>query len=276
MKILFLIRSLDPGGAERQLVNLANGLAARGHEVGLAVFYAGGVLEDQLRGVRLLDLGKRGRWDVVGFLARVFGLLRAQRPDVVHGYLGTANVLCGLVKPFFPGLRAVFGLRASNMDLSRYDRLVRLSFALERRLSRLADRIVVNSASGLEHAAGLGFPRARMAVVKNGIDSALFRPDPEGRARVRREWGVGEAELLIGSAARLDPMKDHPTFLKAAARVRASGLAARFVCIGSGPPDAAQGLRALADSLGLGRGLIWAGLRRDMPAALSALDLACS
>ena len=71
MKILFLTRSLDYGGAERQLVILARGLRDRGHEVAVAVFYPGGALESELRdtGVTAISLAKSGRWDVLGFLA---------------------------------------------------------------------------------------------------------------------------------------------------------------------------------------------------------------
>ena len=43
MKILFLTRSLDSGGAERQLLNLAIGLRDRGHDVAIATFYDGGL-----------------------------------------------------------------------------------------------------------------------------------------------------------------------------------------------------------------------------------------
>ena len=39
MRILFLVRSLEVGGAERQLVLVARGLARRGHQVSVAVFW---------------------------------------------------------------------------------------------------------------------------------------------------------------------------------------------------------------------------------------------
>ena len=69
LRILFLARSLETGGAERQLVTLAAGLARRGHEVAIGCFYEGGALEALARGagVRLVDLGKGSRWDLFGF-----------------------------------------------------------------------------------------------------------------------------------------------------------------------------------------------------------------
>ena len=70
MNILFLIRSLDVGGAERQLTSLARGMQGSGHAVTVAVFYAGGGLEVDLLniGVVIHDLAKKGRWDILLFL----------------------------------------------------------------------------------------------------------------------------------------------------------------------------------------------------------------
>ena len=67
MKIVFLIRALTYGGAERQLTVLSKGLCERGHDVVIAMFYAGGPLEKELANtqVRVRSLKKRGRWDVL-------------------------------------------------------------------------------------------------------------------------------------------------------------------------------------------------------------------
>ena len=77
MKVVFLIRALNFGGAERQLVALARGLQRRGHEVAVAVFYSGGALESELKeaGIPIRSLEKRGRWDVFGFAARLLMMM---------------------------------------------------------------------------------------------------------------------------------------------------------------------------------------------------------
>ncbi len=101
MKILILCRSLDVGGAERQIVELAKGLRQRGHEVSVAVFYGGGPLEADLgtAGIQMHDLRKTGRWDIAGFAARLLRLLRAERPDVLHSYLTLPNLLATATRP---------------------------------------------------------------------------------------------------------------------------------------------------------------------------------
>jgi glycosyltransferase involved in cell wall biosynthesis len=276
--ITFLIRSLNYGGSEGQLVALARELHERRHRVVVVVFYPGGPLEKELReaGVAVRGLDKRGRWDLAGFLLRLVRLLHEEKPDVLHGYLGSPNILTVLLKPIFPRTRMVWGVRASNMDLDRYDWLARLHYKVERRLSRFADLIVVNSRAGLNHAIANGFPKNKMVVVPNGLDTKRFSPDPEARRRVRAEWGVAESEELIGLVGRLDPMKDHPTFLRAAALLVRERGNVRFVCVGDGPADYRRELHALGEGLGLAQRLIWAGARGDMPAVYNALDIATS
>jgi glycosyltransferase involved in cell wall biosynthesis len=77
---------------------------------------------------------------------------------------------------------------------------------------------------------------------------------------------------VYGIVARLDPMKDHPTFLEAAARVASAQDAARFVAIGSGPAAYAARLERHPAAKRLGGRLVWAGDVDDMAAAYNALD----
>lgn len=109
-QVLFLIRSLHVGGAERQLVTLAKGLKKRGISVRVAVFYPGGALEKDLvgAGISLVSLDKRGRWDIFPFFLRLVRLLRLSRPDFFHSYLPGANLVATLVK-FFCRAVGLFG-----------------------------------------------------------------------------------------------------------------------------------------------------------------------
>lgn len=276
--ILFLARSLDRGGAERQLVVLAKGLVRRGHSVAVALSYGGGVYETELSeaGVRVINLEKKDRWDLLPFLRRLVRTVRAERPTVLHSYLGLPNILAAALKPLLPGMRIVWGVRASNVDLSRYDWLQRVAYALECRLARFADLIIANSNAGRNYAIANGFPEDKVTVIPNGIDTKYFRFDPEGRRLVRSAWGLDADVMLVGLVARLDPMKDHPTFLEAASRIARVRHDVRFVCVGDGPAVYAEALRQQAGTLGLANRLIWAGARDDLPAVYSALDVACS
>ncbi len=257
---------------------LAKGLARRGHTVAVAVFFGGGAYEAELSGagVRVIHLNKKSRWDVLPFLSRLARLLREERPVILHSYLAVPNILATVLRPLVPATRIIWGVRASNMDLSRYDWLARLAYALERYLARFANRIIANSYAGKCHAVAKGFPEDKIVVIPNGIDTEYFKFEAEGRRLVRSAWGVTEHEILVGLVGRLDPMKDHSIFLAAAGRIAQVHRDIRFVCVGGGPADYTEKLKQQAAGLGLTSRLIWAGARDNMPAVYSALDIATS
>jgi len=116
-----------------------------------------------------------------------------------------------------------------------------------------------------------------MVVIQNGIDTTHFAPDLKAGLRLRASWQVPEGSILIGIVGRLDPIKDHPTFLRAAAILAGSRPDVRFVCIGGGPEEYARDLKNLAYDLGLRDKVIWPGfITKDMAAAYNALDLCSS
>ncbi len=276
---MFLIRSLVwYGGAQRQLANLTKGLARGGHDVIVVTYYPDPPLETELvgAGVEVRNLGKRGRWDLLGPIARFIRLVRMRRPVILHGYLSTANILALLAKACCPSIKVVWGLRASNMRWDRYDWLHQLSFACERWLSRFADLLIVNSFAGSEYLVTRGFQRAKLRVIHNGIDTDRFQPEKQAGSRCRVDWGIGADDRVVGLVGRLDPMKDHATFLRASALLARAHPRLRFVCIGEGPERYRSDLQALADELKLGDRLLWVGPCFDMVPAYNACDVIVS
>ena len=273
--IAFLARSLEVGGAEVQLAALARGLQRTAEfEVSVVTFYPGGALEAELRadGVQVLCAGKRGRWDLAGFGCRLRRLLRQVAPAVVHSFLASPNLAAAAMRPLLPGVRLVWGVRASDVDTSYYDWTWRAVYGAERILSRVPDRIVANSVAGRDHIARGGFPPGRIEVIANGIDTARFRPDRAAGAALRAQCGA--TGPLVGLAARFDRMKDHGTFLRAVNLLAARMPEVRYVCAGGGNEAVAREARALAESLGVDGLVEWAGERRDMPAFCNAIDIA--
>jgi len=278
MKIVFLVRSLNYGGAERQLTLLSKGLRQRGHDVVVVVFYSGGPLEKELvdAQVRVRPLNKRGRWEVFGFLIRLIQVLREERPDILHGYLHDANLMTMIPKFLTLCTKVVWGVRCSHIDLRQYDWLAWVEFKVNCWLSILPDAIIANSHVGRDYHLALGYPAEKTVVIPNGIDTERFRPNPLARRRIREEWGIKEQEELIGLVGRLDPMKDHPIFIEAAALLAKRRSEIRFVCVGGGPDEYRAELQRHAKQLGLEDRLLWVGIREDMPAVYTALDIAVS
>ena len=277
MRILFVIRELQVGGAQRQLCLLANSLAARGHKPVIAVFYGGGRFEADLHdGVRIEFLGKTGRWNVFPFLYRLLNLIARERPDIVYGYMSGGNLCAILSRIVSPRSRIVWGMRASQFDPKSGDLVSRIVDWIEARLSFKPDRIIVNSVAGMRYCAGRGFRRESLVHVPNAIDSLNYHIDREGRERIRAEWGIADSEKIVGLVGRLDPMKGHSVFLAAAAQLKDAQAELRFVCLGSGSQQYLGNLQNLAQRLGLTGRLLWLGARADMRAVYNAIDVVCS
>ena len=278
LKVLFLARQLNIGGAERQLVTLANELASRGHEIVIASFYPGGALSEKLDKprVRLISIGKRSRWDLFSLYVGVVRVIRQEQPDILHGWMHTQNVIATLARmSLFSRMRLFWCVRSANLELV-LDRVESTLVWLQSKLSGFADCVVVNSMAGLEHAVSDGVPREKMLFIPNGIDTNVFYPNEEEGKRVRADWGISESTKVVGKVARFDPIKNHPLFLRAAARIAAQKPDVQFVCIGHGEASYVQGLKELARSLGIEDRVKWVQARPDVRAVYNALDVFCS
>jgi glycosyltransferase involved in cell wall biosynthesis len=278
LKTLFLARSLEIGGAERQIVLLAGELRRRGHDIKVCLFYSRGELGDELRGAGVLinSLEKRGRWDIFRFLFRFLNLLWNEKPEILYSFLPIPNALALFSKFISPKTKVVWGVRGSFIDHSKYDWLTWTAYKVELYLSRFSDLIISNSRAGRDYAVNNGFPSEKTIVIFNGVDDAVFQPNPEAGRSLRDSWCANDNGCLIGLIGRLDPIKGHSVFFRAAAKIVEKRNDVRFVCVGDGPEDYRQNLQNLAEDLGIANKVVWAGGRTDMPAVYNALDLLCS
>ena len=279
-RLAFIIRSLTGGGAERQLLALVRGLGARGHLCAIASWkddlaYPEDLSDETVTWLRVSP-GDGSLMNVPSLACRIGRAVSVFKPDVIHGYLDDGNFFASTSRLWVPKARIVWGLRASDVDLSRYDRRGQLLSRLNAVGARTADVLIANSHAGAAHALKLGYPRWSLNVVPNGIDVERFRPDPGRRRRQREDWGVGDGDIVIGLAARLDPMKDHATFASAARVLADRRDDVRFVCVGEGvEPYRTQALREL-QAVGLDDRLLWRGFCRDMVAFYNGVDLVTS
>lgn len=277
MHVLFLIRSLELGGAERQLVELAKRMNRRRFTVTVGVFYGGGPLASELlaAGISVISLDKGGRWDLVPLIARLVRLIAERGVDVIHSYGGTSNLLA-VPAALLSRRPLVWGVRSSYLDLGRYDVASRLSYWAMTRLSPIPDLIVFNSQSGLEFHREIGYRNPSMCVVPNGIDVQRFRPDEIARRRIREQWAIGPDRPVVGLVGRMENSKGHRTFLQAAAIVAGSHPNMHYVCVGKRDPGLELELQALARAGNIADRVRFEGVRTDMSAVYNALDILVS
>lgn len=276
MRLLAVMTGLNVGGTERQLAALLPGLAARGHDVHLAVFRRGGASEAlfAVDGVTRHDLGQTGRGQLLEPLWRLRRLAGSLRPEVIHPFLPLTNLLVSGLRPVLPRAKLVCGIRNAGPEVPPVPPVRRWLSRGEPLCRFAADLVVCNGLAGLRRLERLGADVAKIAVVPNGTDTRHFAPAPERRDAMRAAWGLATARPVFGMIARIDPVKDIASFLRAAALVRAGLPDAGFVLVGDGPPAWRDPLLAEAERLGLGGAMRFVGHQADIVGACAAFDVA--
>ena len=247
-RIAVFLPALVGGGAERVLLVLAGGFAARGIPVDLVVPHtAGEYLDEVPPAVRLVDLGASGALTGLPELARY---LRRERPAAVLATLTHANIVALLARALARVPTRIIVREANTLSVAARgstglrDRLLP---RLVRWFYPLADTIVAVS-EGVARDLGrtAGIPAHRIQLLHNPVvtdDLAARAAEP-----LDDPWFAAGAPPVVLGVGRLERQKDFATLIRAFARVRA-GRAARLVVLGEGR-ERAQ-LEALIRQLGL-------------------------
>lgn len=224
MRVLHVITDLDTGGAESTLVALVTAERPHRPEQHVVSLLPDGVLAHRLRdaGIPVSSLAMRRGRPSIAAVWRLARLLRATKPDAVQSWMYHADLMAAAawrLSGRSRDTRLYWGVRCSDMDGRRYGGAFRLVRAACARLSHLPMAVVANSDAGRAWHRGLGYRPRRFPVIRNGIDTDRFRPDPDARAALRRELGIDAATPLLVHVARVDPMKHHATLVAALDRL---------------------------------------------------------
>ncbi len=276
-RVYHLITDLAPGGAELFLARLAPRLVTAGIPCAVGALGKGGLAADMLReaGLPVTCCGMPRGWLSPNGLRILYRDLRSFAPDIVQTWLYHAD-LVGLGASFLGVSRIVWNLRCSDLCLANYRRRTRLVVRACAWLSGLPDMVLANSKAGLEHHQGLGYRPRASAVIPNGIDLEVFKPDPEARGEVRAALGLADTDILVGLPARWDPMKGHAVFARAAGLALRRNPGLRFLLYGQGIDGSNAGLTTALTQAGALETFQLLGRRGDTPRLHAALDIACS
>jgi len=226
-------------------------------------------------GIRVESLGIDSGGGNLHRVGRLFGLLRRIRPDVLQTWLYHAD-LTGLIVGRLAGVRTiVWNLRCAELDPDDHPRSLPLLLKLLARTSGAPAAVIANSNAGRVAHEKLGYAPARWEIIPNGFDTSAFRPIAGAAAALREELRLAASTALVGILARFHRMKDHATFIRAAAIVRGQQPDVHFVAAGRGmAPN--ERLDGLAHALGVRDRLHLIDQRPDPASFLAALDVAVS
>ncbi|MCC6244309.1 MAG: glycosyltransferase [Gemmatimonadaceae bacterium] len=282
LRVAHVITGLGSGGAEASLYRLLSAQPDPSRHVVISLTNRG-VYADRLEalGVRVFTLGLLRGEIAITALIRLHRLFWQLRPDLTQAWMYHANVAASLARltgaPTGPVCWNVrHALDAWSDESAKLHTIVRLN----RALAWQPARIVYNSHRAAEQHTERGFPRPIAQVIPNGVDTERFAPSAKSRAALRHSIGVEDSATLVGLIARVDPLKDHATFLRAAERFVQLHPEAHFLLAGtdteSTSPDSTLDIaitEATSRTPALHGRVHRLGQRDDMPSVYNACDI---
>jgi len=268
LTICQLILTLELGGAELLAARIARQLRDRYRFVFVCLETMGRLGDELLaNGFAVHVLDKRPGVDRV-VIRRLKSLIRKEWIDLVHAHQYGPYLYAAMAR--FPRGHPPILLTEHGRHFP--DRVRRSHLLVNRLLLGRKDRLFgVGKRVRLALIDNEGFPRDRVGVIYNGIDIDGFGDTRRVREEVRHELGLRPGDFAIVQAARLQPVKDHATAVRAMARVAAIRTDVRLFLAGDGP--LAGEIDDLIGRLGLEAQVVRLGVRSDVKRLLGAADL---
>jgi glycosyltransferase involved in cell wall biosynthesis len=277
IKVMHVITTLGPAGAETMLCRIASGMDGTRFE-NEAVSLTG-ILDLSGRmqeiGVRVRTLGMRTGVPNPLLVMRLAHWIRESKPDVIHTWMYHSNLVGALAARLAGNVPVVWGIHHSALD-PRVDKrrtlLVNEACALMSR--KFPARIVCCSEAALLIHKRLGYAAEKMEVIPNGFDLEQVKPSLSARASVRQELGIPGNALLIGMAARFHPYKDHRNFVSAAELLGKELPDVHFLLCGMDVGWQNSQLAEWVESAGIRDRCHLLGQREDVTRLFAAMDIA--
>jgi len=272
--IALYLPSIDMGGAERQVLELAKGLDKSRWKVLILTNSINSRLlaeVSNLSDVKIILIDKSNK---LVYPLRLLRTLYREKPHIVCAYLLSAQIYSLLVRAFLPKTRFIFSIRDAR-DYSEFFGFKGIYYRwITEKSAFLIDFYIFNSFAGREKRKCL--PDEKVKVIPNGIDTNRFSPNPSSVATLRREAGVGENCLVVGIVSNFSMYKGYDTFIKAAKNVATQMPGVHFIAIGNHDTPLGAQMRGLVNELGLNEVFHFFGSRNDVPQLLPGMDILCS
>ncbi len=260
MRIVQLVNTLDVGGAEHLVVNLAHALQDRGHTVSVVCLRKAGALVTSLveSGMEVLPLDKPEGPDLQS-LGRLALYLRRVRAQVIHSHNPLVHHYA-VAAARLAGVPVVVNTIHGIANVSEHAGAKELLYSLA---CRFSSAIVAVCPMAFEtFSKNRIFPRSRLLTINNGIPVKSFAEVPEIRS---------SSDTVFGIVGRLVPVKDHRTLLAAFAKLLARAPTCRLEILGDGPLRGA--LEAQAQALDIDSRVAFHGFRTNVAQFLAGIDV---
>lgn len=265
INVLYLIATLDVGGAEGQLVELVKRLDKRKFNPAVCCLTRGGpLLEQELKEARIeyFILGKKFKFDF-SVVFKLIHTLKQKNIHILHTRMFTSNAF-GRVAGIFSRIPIIIATE-DGVDIWKS----KFRLFIDWFLSHFTDRIICVS-EGVRnfYHRYAGIPLSKLITIYGGIEITDKINIDEQK---KEEFGFERNSTIITTIGRLVPSKGIKYLLYTVARIVEHSPNVRFLIIGEGPQK--DELRGLAEKLEINKYVVFTGIRKDIQAILAITDI---
>lgn len=272
-RLLCIVSNMDTGGAETFLMKMYRQLDRNRYQMDFVVSGDGrGYYEDEIE--QLGGIVYRITRKTKNFVAFRRELAAAVRDDGCPCVLRIGSDALSAIDLWVAkraGARRL-ALRSSNASDGKGSLGMFLQKAFRRLLTSVADVKIAPSDLAAAYTFG---PKAvsngEVHYLHNALDLNAYTFSPENRSATRAELGIDTDALVVGHVGRFAPQKNHGFLIEVFAELLKVHPDARLVLVGQGELEGE--VRAKAKAFGVLGDIVFAGVRPDVPALLSAFDV---
>ncbi|HIF9078776.1 TPA: glycosyltransferase [Photobacterium damselae] len=264
-RVVYIVTGLGMGGAERQVIDIADEISLMDIEVMIISLTGHSVIMPKNENIKVLEINMTKNFvSLFRSLLKVKKIITDFKPQIIHSHMVHANLFARLLK--LMGLKFYLICTAHNTNEGGIKRII--SYRLTDSLSDLNTNVSEEATSAFIKSGAV--PKNRMITVSNGIDTNKFHYSLANRISKRKELNLSDETHLLLAVGRLEPQKDYPNMLEAFSLLVNENRNVCLVIIGQG--YLLDDLTNLVNDLNINDKVRFLGLQTDVEKWLSAAD----
>lgn len=267
IKVLQISSDSNIGGAGKCIITFLKNYNRDRFDV-CAIVPRGSLLKPEMEetGTKVLEADKIAEKSLsIGGIREICKIIKKVKPDIVH----THGSMSGRIAAKLCGVKVVF-TRHSVFEPSP-----KISKGIGKKINGFinnaaADEIIAVAEAAKDNLTATGVSEKKITVILNGV-LPLEKYDDEKRRLTREKLGISQSCKAAAIVARLNPVKGHLYYVRAAKKVIDRGIDAKFFIAGTG--ECENEIREEIERLNLKDNVIMLGFLSDVEPLMNAVDL---
>lgn len=266
--IMHVLPSLDIGGMENGTVNLANNLDSARFKTTICCVLHSGPMQDRIANGRskVVTLGQAAGLAYT-LCYKLVKLMQKEKVEILHTH-NYYTALYGIPAARLSRVPVIHGVHGFESNINSWSYMKKLKNKLT---FQMANHITcVSDSLGETVCDQFGIEKTKVTAISNGVDFQKFSAGHTRSSVLRRNLGLSDDHVIIGSVGRLHEQKNYGLLIRAFALLK-KGHTIKLLLVGDGQEK--ERLWSLSKKLDVEKDVIFAGERDDIPEMLSVMDI---